>query len=513
MQKRVIAKNSIIGIVSQLSKILFTFITRSIFLKYLGKELLGLNSTFVSVLGTLAVTELGFQTAIAYSLYQPIYDDKKDVVNDIVNILRIVYRGIGILFISLSFALIPFLKYIITGIEVTNSVIIYFLLQSAASSCTYFLAYKRTLLYADQKEYVSKIIDTLTNIVFNVALCISIILVKSYIVYLIICIAQVITSNIIIHLYCLKHYTYLSAVKFNNALFKDILGKVKHIFASKIAGYVYSSTDNIVVSVFVNTVSVGFLVNYTTITNSLKSLIGGLIKPITPVIGNFLVGYKDGYSRKEVFDLYNHIMFLIAICTVIPLRILLDDFITWWVGSEMVLEKIIAILVSLEFYIHLIHSGSTEFINGGGFFKEDRNIEIMGAAVNLFTSLILVKFFGIAGVLMGTVMSQVVLWIGRSNIVFTKCFQSDRKSYVRYWFINSLYILTFLTILFLCEFIYTRLPISNAVVKMIVGLIFAEVIGIILSCTLFLWSKEQKRVNKILRNTITGFTRRYSSRA
>ena len=111
-----ILKNSGMGLLSQLIKIFFTFVTRYFFVKYIGVETLGINSTFSSVLGTLALADLGFQTAVAFRLYQPLNENNEAKVNDILNVFRVVYTAVGTFFLvatflllsALFFALIPF---------------------------------------------------------------------------------------------------------------------------------------------------------------------------------------------------------------------------------------------------------------------------------------------------------------------------------------------------------------------------------------------------------------------
>ena len=97
-KKDVILKNSGMGLVSQAIIILFTFLTRNLFIKYIGIELLGLNSTFSSVLNTLSLAELGFQSAIVFSLYKPLYEGAQDEINSIMNIFKWIYTYIGIFF-------------------------------------------------------------------------------------------------------------------------------------------------------------------------------------------------------------------------------------------------------------------------------------------------------------------------------------------------------------------------------------------------------------------------------
>lgn len=107
--KVLLLKNCSTGLVSQVMTLIFQFLTRSLFIRYIGIELLGVYSTFTSVLSTLSLAELGFQTAIVFSLYKPLAQRDEQQINDIVNVFRFVYDCIGAFFILASLALLPFL--------------------------------------------------------------------------------------------------------------------------------------------------------------------------------------------------------------------------------------------------------------------------------------------------------------------------------------------------------------------------------------------------------------------
>ena len=89
--KVLLLKNCSTGLVSQVMTLIFQFLTRSLFIRYIGIELLGVYSTFTSVLSTLSLAELGFQTAIVFSLYKPLAQRDEQQINDIVNVFRFVY--------------------------------------------------------------------------------------------------------------------------------------------------------------------------------------------------------------------------------------------------------------------------------------------------------------------------------------------------------------------------------------------------------------------------------------
>lgn len=63
------------GMINRVVSILFPFIVRTIFIKTLGEEYLGLNSLYSSVLQVLNLADLGFASAIVASMYKPIADN------------------------------------------------------------------------------------------------------------------------------------------------------------------------------------------------------------------------------------------------------------------------------------------------------------------------------------------------------------------------------------------------------------------------------------------------------
>ena len=507
-RKILVMKNSTMGLLSQGLTVFFTFLTRSLFVQHIGLELLSINSTFASVLDAISLAELGFHSAIIFSLYKPLHDQDESAISDIMNILKVVYRGIGLLFLVAAILVLPFLKYILKGVLLSPVVYIYFLLQAGASTCSYFFAYKRALLLADQKEYIAKSFDLVVNVLFNMLQCILLWIFKNYFVYLGLKWLQVLISNLVVHSYCTKRYAYLRNAAFNTEKFRGIWSNVKDIFAGKIAGYIYGSTDNLVVSTFVSTLSVGYLVNYTTITKSMTVVCLSILQPIAPIIGSYLVENKGSTKREKLFLLYTHARYLLTLAIVVPIMVLIDDFIVLWLGKNMVMPGMITVLLAVDFYISLVHSATLDFINGEGLFRKSRTVEIMGAIINIVTSVFLVHLMGVAGVLLGTVISQLYFWAGRTHIVYKYCIKSTRKEFIRYWLKNVLYGIGFVADFFLCEMIYRHLEISNAVVKFVAGGLVCEIVLLFFSLVLLSFFQEQKMLNQyvisILRNKMAN---------
>ena len=84
-------RNSFWGFFNQIIQNLLPFITRTLLIKLLGAEYLGLNSLFASILQFLNLAEAGFGVAIVYSMYKPIADNDKNTICALLNLFRIIY--------------------------------------------------------------------------------------------------------------------------------------------------------------------------------------------------------------------------------------------------------------------------------------------------------------------------------------------------------------------------------------------------------------------------------------
>lgn len=116
-------ENSILNInfslISQLIKIIFSFLSRTVFIYVLGKEILGINGVYASILSYLALSELGIGTAVTFILYKPIAEKNIEKIKSIVQFYRKVYKIIGFVIIGLGLLILPFLQLIVSDYHLT----------------------------------------------------------------------------------------------------------------------------------------------------------------------------------------------------------------------------------------------------------------------------------------------------------------------------------------------------------------------------------------------------------
>ena len=467
-------RNSAVSLLGQIITILLSFISRKVFIQYLGVELLGLNSTFTSILNTLSLAELGFQQVIVFHLYGVLAKDDKKRINALVNIYKLVYRCIGIFFIVASLCCVPFLQYFLSDIEATNTVRVYFIIQALTSSCTYFLAYKRNILYADQNGYISGLIDSVFNTSATLLCIAAAVLTRNYTLYLIINLVRTYLSNLVVHLICTRKYPYLHAEKIDWKLLKEIAGSLKDVVLERLAGYVYGSTDNLIISMFISTVQVGFLNNYTMIINHIKNLMKSLSAPLIPALGNKVALEQSSKQQMETFRLLEQVYFWLTGLAVVPVYVLADSFIRMYLGEQYVLPHLILFLMCVDLYVHINQDSCLSFLTANGLFRKRRNISIGGAIINIVVSLLLINPFGIAGILAGTAVSQLYYWGARSVVALRKCLNQSWRTFAFYWMKQLGFFAIIATAVWISSAITQRLFILNNVVTFIINGMICE---------------------------------------
>lgn len=490
-RSNLVIKNSTIGMIAQITSLVFSFIIRKFLIEYIGIEMLGISSTFATILGALALAELGFQTAIMYNLYRPLAEKNEKLIGEIVYILKRVYQVIGLFILIVGLCFLPLLHFIITNINVTKYVYIIFILQLFNNVASYFLAYKRTLLFADAKNYLCSLIDVIFRILSGILQLFVIIYFKSYVGFLIIGIIQVVASNLILSIICNKLYPFLNDYRqINKKVLKEIIGNIKNIFVARIAGYIHSSVDILLISAFISTVFVGFLSNYKQITDSLRILLDATINNIKPIIGNLLVTSTNKEHSLVVFNNYTYVMFLITQIIFVPTIVLIDCFISILFGKSYALPLLFSILIVSDLYIHILHGPLVDYINGLGKFKEEKKISIIGAVLNLILSLLFIKMYGIPGALLGTLLSEFYYWFARSKLVYTSFL--GKNNFLNYWVKNIRYTLLFAVNIALSKYLIDKLFIEENLNKFLIGGIICEIIVILSQIIIFGRTNEFK---------------------
>ena len=471
-------KNMITAVSSNVLTIIVGLVAQAVFIKILGSEYLGLNGLFSNVISMLGIVELGMGSAIIYNMYKPIAENDYEKIKSLMQFYKKSYRIITLIISIIGIMIIPFIKYIVDIESVTVDINVYlvYILFLLETICSYILSYKRSMLYADQKEYITNIIHMGYTILVNTMQLTFLYFTHDYYLYLIIKVMMRLVENIVISSYVNRRYSYLldnKVTKLDSKTEKDIFQKIRALFFHKIGTFIVSGTDNIIISKYLGLVTVGLYSNYYMIINAVQTVINHIIQATRASVGNLLV--TD--SKTKQFDVFNKIRFVnfwISCFSSICIFVIMDSFITIWIGYKFVLPTKVLLVLVINFFIVSSRSTYGAFKEAAGIFYEDRFVPIIESLLNIVLSIIFVKKFGLMGVFMGTIGSGLVLWCySYPKYVYNKLFGRKIADYIKetiYYFIIFILIAGFtysLAILISFDNVYLQF-ISNVLIALIV---------------------------------------------
>lgn len=485
-------KNSFYGIFSQVFIIFIGFFSRRVFLDMLPEAYLGLNGLFSNVISILSLTELGFGTAAIYALYKPLADNNERKLSALMNLYAKIYHVMFFVVMGLGLILLPLIPYLIKDVPDLPHIYLIYYLFVINSALSYLFAYKRSLLFADQKNYKIMQVTMVCKILLNVFQIIALYTTQNYLLYLIIMIVMGFVENLIISLIVDKTYPYLKKYKnekIDEGTKHELIVNTKALLMHKIGSIAVFQTDNLITSAFVGVITVGVYNNYTMIINQLHTLIGSVIDGAKASIGQYNASESDENKLKMFFKLnfVNHVVY--SFCTT-ALFCLLNPFIEsiWLKQAEMLFPMFTVFLLCIYFYLRGMRYSYNLVKETSGIYNPDRYKAIFEAVMNVATSILFVKFFGFDGVLLGTIVTTLsVPYVIEVYVTFKYAFHCGPWVYYKAFAKNVLTTLLMTGIsYFLCRTIF---PTTNLLTFVAMGIICA-VVSVLVNVLFYCRSEE-----------------------
>ena len=400
--------NFIIGVLDKFITLALSFISRTIFIKTLGAEYLGVNGLFTNILSVLSLAELGIENAIIFKLYRPIKDNDQEEISSLITYYKKIYRKIAIVVLAFGLAVIPFLKYIVNVENDVGNIYIYYIMFLGNSALSYLYIYRTAILKADQKEYKLKTINIIMSISQFIFQTIILLILKNYYLYLAIKIITSIFNNIICSEKAKKDYPYIEIEKeINVEEKKSIWGNVKDMFLYQLGSVMLNNTDNILISMILGTSVVGIYSNYEMIITAITGFTSMFFTAAQASVGN-LVTEKNTKKNIEVFNALSLMSFWIYGFCSICFAVLMQDFIYIWLGREYQLPMMVLLVCIFNYYIKGIIYPVWNFRFTTGLFKYTKHIMFVASAINIILSIILGIYFGLFGIFIATAISRLL---------------------------------------------------------------------------------------------------------
>ena len=426
------SRNVVFGLINQIITIFIQFLVRTIFIKTLAEQYLGLNGLFSNILSVLSLAELGLGTAIVCNMYGPLARGEEEKVLLYFKAYKKIYSIIGIIIASIGLCILPFVNYLVKDSSDIPYLKLFFGIYLADTVSSYFFAHYKSLFSADQKEYINTIVRTLFLIIQTVLQIVFLITTHNLIVFLLIKIACNLLTGFVISISARKKYPYITEKK---QLFNDSYG----VLTVRIGLTVLNSTDNILISTIFGSIITGHYSNYSLIIGAISTATGLIFASVESSIGNYCA-QNDASKSKDLFRNIHYVYFCIyGFCSMCLVSLLLP-FIQTWLGNNFLLFNndktmmyLVVFVIVFNFYLSCYRQANLSFITVNHMLKKTTIKNIIEPILNLGISIVLAKTIGLIGVFIGTAASLLLtsFWF-EPFVLYKDYFKAHPSAYFLY---------------------------------------------------------------------------------
>lgn len=478
--------NVVVTVVTNICILVTAFFVQKIFVAAKGAEYNGINGLFTSVISMMSLTDLGIGSAIIYHLYRPAEEKNYKLINSLLRFYRNSYLIISGVVLFIGLGVMMFLPQLTDGVVLEDNVYLIFVLFLADCLCSYFLAYKKSLLYAYQMNYVLDGVHFICYMAQNALQLLVIYFFRNYVAFLLIKTVSKYIENVIISVYIHRNYTYTKVKKtvpLDNEVKYDIVKKVKALLFHRLGTLFVTGSDSLVITVILGLMDMSRYTNYNMILGGITALLNKVFETLTSSVGSFLL-HSEIEQRRDVYKKIDFLNFWLFGCCSVGMYAIFNTVITLWVGEYFLFPKSGVFFLTLNFYIQGMRQSVLSFKNAAGIYHEDRFVPLAEAVINVIASILLAWKWGIAGVFAGTIISSCVVFLySYPKYVCKPLFDIEYRQYIGLIFKHLLVVVAafFLTERFAQLFSFSgkwvELVAGGGISMFIFHLLFAAVYG------------------------------------
>lgn len=408
-----VVKNATVAFAMQVIKNILAFAGRTVFVYVLGAEYLGVNSLFTEILTMLSFAELGIGNAMVFSLYKPLAVKDNGKIKSLMKLYAISYRVIGIVIAVLGVCMVPFLGRIVGAVSyVKEDITILYLLFLVNSVLSYFFVYKKSLIIADQKNYVVDIYQQIFYVLQVIVQSVFLIVTKQFIPYLLLTILFTFLNNIFVANKANKMYPCLTEkdvqpLDLQEA--KEIATNIKALVVYKVGGIILESTDSILIAILINVITVGLYNNYKMVINVFRTAGSQIMNSIVASVGNLNANGSDEKKESVFYEMFFLSGWFYGFAAV-GLTIFLTPLIQVWLGDSYVIGVGSVLAASVYFYVSNMHYPCYTYRMTAGLFVFGKYVPMMAAVCNIVLDILLGRAWGLSGILWASTFSRVVTY-------------------------------------------------------------------------------------------------------
>ncbi|WP_106460392.1 lipopolysaccharide biosynthesis protein [Anaerococcus sp. Marseille-P3915] len=404
-RRKLLAFNTSSSLVFQITTIICGFVVPKLILQTYGSEVNGLINSITQFLAIIAFLELGVGAVIQSSLYRPLASkDDNEISKIVVSGQKFFTRLAWTLFIYVIILMFAYPLIAKSNFGYLYSATMILVISISSFAQYYFGIVNSLLVTANQRGYFSYNIQTITLIINTLACFILIKLGAS------IHIVKLTTSFIylfrplILSVYVKRNYNIDWKIKYTGEPIKQKWNGI----AQHVAAVILDGTDNIVLTIFMGLQAVSIYSVYNLVVSGVKRLLLSMTNGIQSLMGEMLA--KNELEKLGNFfgwvewSIHTGTIFIFGVTSVLIVPFV--AIYTAGIHDANYIQPVFSMLIVAANAGHCLRLPYNLLILAGGHYKETQSNYVVASILNIVISIVLVKFLGLAGVAVGTLVAM-----------------------------------------------------------------------------------------------------------
>jgi len=400
----------VMSVINSIASVLFSLTYNNLLIQNYGSKVNGLISTLTQFVSLFSIIEGGFTTAVVVALYKPIITSNYEELNSILYTAKRTFQKIGSeITICVLISGIVYIKLIDSPFNLLKtSLLLVISVCSTALSISYVSQYS-VLLQGENKEYIIINISLFCRLFTWIISMILMINNHDIIVVYAINIINIALNILFLKAYNQNKYPY---VTYKGKIDHKCISGTKDVLFQKIANTIFTSTDLVIISVFISLSSASVYNLYYQIYRAVFTLLTSIAQAPFNSFGLLANDNTKKDSLNEMFNIYQHLVLIISTVGLTVTGIIIIPFIRVYtinITDFKYVYPVLSILFFSQIYSQIINRPYGIILNVTGNFKM-QNIQCgIAAVVNILASLAFIKPLGINSIILGSFIATLII--------------------------------------------------------------------------------------------------------
>ena len=437
-----IKNNFIVGVLGQLCTLFLGMVVPRLVLTNYGSEVNGLLVSITNIYAYLSLVETGIAASVCQALYKPTAEQNKKQINAILSSANKYYHKTGLIYLGMVVVFAAVYPILIQSEIPRYTIILVILFNGLGNVINHFFHGKYLiLLKADGRNYVRTGIDVLTNMVKQITKIVFIAMGYDVVLVQFIAMCTSFVQMAYITYYMKKNYGWIDL---KTAPDECAIGQRKNVIIHEVNYLITANVDVVLLTAFTNLKTVSVYSLYNLLFGMIERVLRTVRDSLEFKIAHLFHSNKDAFLK--MFRAFEVCYTALAFSLFSVMYIFVLPFIAIYTNGVTDVNYMDVTLPLLFTLAGLLSAGKyplDAMIHISGHFQQTQNSAIVEATINGVVSLLLIPWYGVAGALLGTILSLLYRITYLANYVNKYIIQRKPLDTYQCWGINLAIFLIF----------------------------------------------------------------------